>query len=134
MTNARTTLPNEEREVDPAAAAKVKALLEDDDLIDNQDAIAHAQRPADAPPAKTRKQRSDKGMPKVVKSVPAAASTEHLAVLQKDQAAKLRGLTEAVRRAEDEERGALNEYQEKVLETSRAKAAWHDYINALTVK
>ena len=73
-------------------------------------------------------------MPKVVKSVPAAASTEHLAVLQKDQAAKLRGLTEAVRRAEDEERGALNEYQEKVLETSRAKAAWHDYINALTVK
>ena len=82
MTHARTTLPNEEREVDPSAAAKVKALLakdEDVDLIDGQDDAAHKARganPSDAPPVshKPRKERSDKGKPKLVK--PVAATLE----------------------------------------------------------
>ncbi len=94
MTNARTTLPNEEREVDPEAAAKVKALLakdEDVDLIDGQDDAAHKARganPSDAPPVahKPRKERSDKGKPKAVKqAAPTSdpAKRKHLALVEK---------------------------------------------------
>ena len=90
MTHARTTIPNEEREVDPEAAAKVAKLLakdEDVDLIDGQDDAAHPQQIATSTPEiRTRKQRSDKGKPKAVKKAAPTADLnkrKHLALVEK---------------------------------------------------
>lgn len=89
MTTARTTLPNEEREVDPEAAERVAKLLAKDgpDLIDGQNDAAHkanGANPSDAPAIakKTRKQRK----PKAVKQAAPTADLnkrKHLALVEK---------------------------------------------------
>jgi|ERR1017187_3497707 hypothetical protein len=91
MTHARTTLPNEEREVDPEAAAKVAKLLakEGPDLIDGQDDAAPKPGYHIDCNGKLRKDRGpnkEVSKPKVVKAATPTADLnkrKHLALIDK---------------------------------------------------
>lgn len=79
MTTARTTLPNEERKVDPEAAARVAKIISSDEVTLRE--IVEAEKPT-----RKRKTRSDKDKPRAVKqAAPTSdpAKRKHLALVEK---------------------------------------------------
>lgn len=124
MHTARTTLPNEERPVDPEAAAKVQAILHGEpELAPALTALAGAELTVnEAPPTPpARKRRSDAGTHRPAKPEPAAQP----GMLTKEQRLDVGALSEAMENACEAYWRAEEKYDE-------AKAAYFRYLDSIT--